>query len=167
MSTQQITIQGHEFTAPAPYAEGHQLNEAEAKTLNQVLGENLRNNFASRVKSAMEAEGGMTEAKLAELREAFVTYAEEYEFQGKRQARQPADPVAKEAQKMAREAILMKLKEQGKKQSDLADGVLDTLVKQLGAREDYMAEARKRIEQVKSMALGSLDEIVSAAPAAA
>lgn len=166
MSTQEITIQGHTFVAPAPYAEGHQLNEAEAKTLNQVLGENLRNNFATKVKSAMEAEGGMSEEKLAELREAFAAYAEEYEFQGKRQARQPADPVAKEAQKMAREAILQKLKEAGKKQSDLADGVLDQLVKQLGAREDYMAEARKRIEQVKIMALGSLDDILSA-PAAA
>ena len=52
MSQKTITIQGVEFTVASPYAEGHTITEAEAKALNQVRAENIRNNCAGLVKAA-------------------------------------------------------------------------------------------------------------------
>ena len=59
-STEQrrIKVEGLIFNAPAPYRQGHILNENEANTLNQTFAENLRNNFAKKVKSC---EGGRSE----------------------------------------------------------------------------------------------------------
>ncbi len=54
MKTALITIQGANFNAPQPYDEGHVLTVNEASALNQVFAENLRNNFAARIKRSAE-----------------------------------------------------------------------------------------------------------------
>ena len=54
MTTKEITIAGQTFAVLQPYAEGHTITEAEAKALNQVRAENVRNNMAGKVKAAAE-----------------------------------------------------------------------------------------------------------------
>lgn len=153
MNTQELTIQGYTFTAPAPYDEGHVLTANEAKALNQTYGENLRNNFAKNVTKAKEA----GEVNIEALRAEFAKYADEYEFAAKRQARGPVDPVAREAQKIARNAISERLREMGKKASDLAEGKMDEMVAQLAARADFMESARKIVEARQGATLNLAD----------
>ncbi len=57
MDTKNIIIQGQTFTASLPYAAGQALTESEARALNQVRLENIRNNFASKVKASLEKRG--------------------------------------------------------------------------------------------------------------
>ena len=57
----QITIQGQVFRVPLRYKAGDVLKENEAGALNQTYHENLRNNFASKVRDGVEA-GASNEA---------------------------------------------------------------------------------------------------------
>lgn len=111
-----VTIQGVILSVAAPYAEGHPLSQIEASVLNQTFAENIRNNYASAVKEALEkAKAAGTEANLAELQSALDEYMAEYEFgvRGTRTARVSADPVEREAIKLARERVKQALAKAG------------------------------------------------------
>ena len=58
-----VTIAGLAVELSTPYAAGHTLNEAEAKTLNQVRIENIRNNSAKAVKEAGDDAAKAVEAQ--------------------------------------------------------------------------------------------------------
>ena len=127
-STEQrrIKVEGLIFNAPAPYRAGHMLNENEANTLNQTFAENLRNNFAKKVKSC---EGGRSEERrgislptakrpLQDLQQEFSSYANDYEFGtraagGGGEGALPRDPVDREAYIMARDMIRQHAKSKG------------------------------------------------------
>lgn len=94
--------------APAPYNPGHALTEVEANVLNQVFGENLRNNFASTIAKFRQEEGygsivdekfvdnkqPLSAEHLDALRAEFAEYAKDYSFvNGGRGPRGPQDPV--------------------------------------------------------------------------
>ena len=109
--SEEITIAGHTFRAPLRYEEGHELNAKEAAALNQTYHDNLRNCFAPRVKAAHQS-GNLD---LPVLQKQFDAYAQAYTF-GSRQRRlnqAPADPVAKEALKLARQEIEKQLRQKG------------------------------------------------------
>src|SRR5215471_12844559 len=99
---EQITIAGKTFNAPVRYEEGHELTSGEANALNQTYHENLRNNFAKRVKDAIEA-GGYDQSA---IQREFDSYAEKYEF-GVRTGGggSTRDPVLAEALAIARNMI--------------------------------------------------------------
>lgn len=102
----QITIAGHRFEINAPpfVAGAIELTEGMAHTLNQTRAENLRNNFASRVKNTLNGAEDLTEDQKASLQTAFDAYADKYEF-GVRQpgtGRKPADPIEKEMMALAK-----------------------------------------------------------------
>jgi len=156
---QEITIQGLIFKAPAPYVEGHVLTGNEANALNQTFGENLRNNFAKRVSEAKEAAGeaGLSEATVAKLHSDFAAYAEGYEFGTRRQST-PKDPVMAEAMKLARAKIVEKIRENGKKVSDYAEGTVDKLAEQLVAsRPWFKEEAERRVAAIAESAAADVD----------
>lgn len=164
--TTSITIQGHTFEAPARYAEGHTLNANEANTLNQTLAENLRNNFASRVKKAIEAseaEGG-PELDLEALRAEFAEYAETYEFNGKRTARAPVDPVEKEATKIAGQMVAEALRARNiDVKATRESGKFDELVANLLEKKpEIREEAKRRIEATQSVADDVLGDLAAA-----
>lgn len=170
----EITIQGIPFEYTNKYAAGHSLNEAEANQLNTVLGENLRNNFASNVKKAKEEAGeGMelSEDTLATLRTAFAEYEQTYVFAGKRAARAPSDPVKAKARKMARETIEAALRSKGIKPADLAEGKMDELIDAyLEKHPEVSDEAKRQVEATKAAAadaLGGVDLDSLKAPAEA
>lgn len=129
-ASETITIQGYEFSAPSPYSEGHVLNQNEAATLNQTFQENLRNNFAGRVKSAKEADAlgegneGYLPFNIDELRTEFAEYASEYKFGVRRAgATTSRDPVMARAMVMARKIIKDAIKAQGLNAKDYADQI--------------------------------------------
>lgn len=166
-----ILIQGVMFPVKAPYAEGHPLTAGEASQLNQVLAENLRNNFAGKVKDAkaaayVEANGGKAEdvtdaqlkgvtlddAVIESLRAEFTEYAETYEF-GVRRGGRIMDPVEREINRMAEEAVKAAIKGKGIKLSSVADDKFDELVRGfIEAKPELREEAERRVRAAQDAA---------------
>lgn len=153
MNTQEITIQGQTFKAPAPYAEGHTINAAEASVLNQTLAENLRNNFAAKMKRAAEDK----ENPKILTQEDFDKYAQEYKF-GVRPigTRTPTDPVRAEAERLAKAAITKALTAKGHKVKDLPDGRMAELVAEALEKHPKFMEQAKTIVDARAGAVADL-----------
>lgn len=157
---EQITIQGHTFNVPAPYAAGHVLTENEASALNGLLHENLRNNFAGKVKKA--SEDGATpdvEALQTELDE----YAASYEFGVRRLGGGGGvklDPVAREAVNLAKAAIYKALKAAGKSRKDYTpEQITDAANKLLDSEKgaEIKAVAQERVAAAQAIASISIE----------
>lgn len=142
-------IDGMEFQVRAPYAEGHTLNAAEAKTLNQVRAENIGNNLRSFIKEA-KAEGKSAE----EITAAVEAYDAEYEFSlAVGSTARKLDPVEREAIKIAKEIIKAHLAKTGRKLTVAPEGMTkeeweDKVAEQvetLAARDEVLKEAKKAV----------------------
>jgi|TARA_R110000824_G_scaffold230800_4_gene418486 hypothetical protein len=107
----EATISGETFSVPTPFIEGTVLTGNQASALNQVLVENVRNNFASRIKKAKETEGGVLPSQ-----EELDAYVSTYEFGERRGS--TGDPVQREALSIATELVKEAIKDAGKKVSD-------------------------------------------------
>ncbi len=171
-SSTEITIQGLAFEVDLPYAAGeHVLTAGEANALNQTRAENLRNNFAPKVKKAMEeyrkangledgAEFPITNLDHDALIAEFTAYAGEYEFStraGGGGSRVPTDPVGKEAHRIAWDKIKAALTKQGIKIDSVGKEKKDELIK--AALVKYPAiteEAKRRVESAAEIALDGL-----------
>lgn len=105
-----VTISGLEFTVPQPFTEGHVVNANEASALNQLLIENTRNNFASRIKKAQEKGEDLPEQ--ADL----DAYVSGYEF-GVRSAT-TSDPIQIEAREIVLPHVKKAILSAGGKISD-------------------------------------------------
>jgi len=165
----QITIQGKQFEVSSPYVAGPwTLTEGEAHTLNQTRHENVRNNFAKKVK-----EWNGTD----DLQAQVSKYDEEYEFgvrgEGGGTSR---DPVEVEARGLARAAIKAKLKEMNQTADAKAvNGAVEALLASAKgerfreAAKNRVAEKQRIAEQEKSGMENILASInaPSEAPAAA
>ena len=163
--TQKIKIQSFIFTAPMPYSEGHVLTAVEAKVLNQTFSENLRNNFAKRVKDATTNEDGskkdLDADASAALHAAFAEYASSYTFAAPRQA-SVVDPVEKIARQLARAVINAKVVEKKWDKKTLAEDFWDKNIDALLAKDPkYMEEARRRHEATKEIASQTLEDILA------
>lgn len=149
-----LTIAGHAFNvADDPnFIPGAQitLDEGVASTLQQVRRENLRNNFATHVKTKTKdlPEGGELSPELAgELQAALDEYASKYSF-GVRRAGSPRvvrDPVEKESLKLARDDISAAYfaKHGERLKGDPLNEAAEKLLEARG--EDYAKRARRNI----------------------
>lgn len=109
MSTKTIQIAGVEVTVTTPYAEGHTINEHEARALNQTRAENIGNNFRAAIKAAVEGKEGAKPLNevLAELTE----YDKNYVFSaGRVGGGSTMTPLEKMKLKLARNWLVAKLK---------------------------------------------------------
>lgn len=119
-----MRCQGFELSVAVPYAEGSVLQANEAEALNQTLTENLRNNFATRLRQRQDEaaqEGTTYEPDMGELQAEFDEYVSTYEF-GVRRAgtvRASADPVEREALKMAERQVKSAIQLKGYKIKDM------------------------------------------------
>jgi septin family protein len=158
-----VTIAGHQFTVPegvlARYQIGTTLTtEGEVSTIRQTLTENLRNNFASKVKNAANG-GELTDEQLGALQNEFNEYAEKYQF-GVRQAGAPRvvrDPIEREARKLAadniKKAYFTKYGEKIDK-----DQLAEAVDKLLAAKhDDYFKRARAIVRQREQTGLDDLE----------
>lgn len=170
-TAQSITIQGLEFEAPQPFAEGHVLTAGQASALNQTFAENLRNNFAPNVKKAMaeyrktnglaeDAEVAVTSLDHDALQAEFDKYADEYEF-GVRRAgglRTPTDPVAREAHRIAQERVKAALNKNNVKLSSVSKEKMGELITKLIAKDPAInEEAKRRVSAIADIALESIE----------
>ena len=159
----EITIAGVTFAVLQPYVAGHVVTEAEAKALNQVRAENIRNNCASKVKAA--AEGTAKEGEpTADTIETYVAeYDAGYEFTlasvggGKR----PTDPVEVEAMRIARDqfsafATSKKLTVKAIKEAKGEEWVNGKLA-ELAERPENIKEAKRRVDARNKSAEAALE----------
>lgn len=156
-----IKIAGEIFAVPEPYVEGQPLAANEAHALNQLLHENLRNNFAAKVKKAKD--GGTLD--LAALQADLDTYAQGYKF-GNRSvgtARVTLDPVEREARALAKAAIVDTIKAKGKKLKDYTADQITAAVDTLLAREPkYQLAAEQLVAQRNAVAGAAMDDLLPA-----
>lgn len=162
-----ITIQGFDFTVPAPYEAGHPLTDNEASALNGLLHENLRNNFASKVKKAVEAAGEDGTPDLAALQTELDEYAAGYSFNLRRAGGGGGvkrDPVSNEAFKLAKDAIYAALKAKGKARKDYTNEQISEAAEKLLASPSGAAirtAAEERVKAAQSVAQVSLDGLAA------
>src|SRR3990167_8246725 len=135
VQTKQIIIQGHAFVVPVPFAEGHSLSGGEASAMNQVFHENLRNNFAARIKK-LEGDGAID---ISSLQNELDEYAVEYEF-GVSQSATAADPIEREAMKLARQAVKAALKKANREESK--DWIEEAAAKQIEKNPIFVTQGR-------------------------
>lgn len=162
---EQILIQGVEFSVPTPYSEGHVLAANEASALNQLLHENLRNNFASKVKSKRgdDPARNLSPDEVLELQVALDEYAASYQF-GVRAVRSSGpslSAVDREAISLAKAAIKEALKKKGFDVKSIDKDELQAKAEELiERRPEFRATAESRIAAKKSIASASLDDIL-------
>lgn len=164
MNTQPITIQTQVFDCPMPYSAGHTLTENEAMALNNLLSENLRNNFAGKMKKA-ETPLGQAD---------FDAYAAGYVF-GQRAvstgAKSVRDPVEKEERALAKEAILASYAKKGIKPRSVPTDTLEAYITRLVESGNLRAMAEENVARAASLPTFDLDipeegtEASEAAPA--
>jgi hypothetical protein len=158
-----VKIQGYDFDIAPRYAEGHALTANEAAALNQVRAENIRNNAAGKIKAAKDKNAdfdldAIYEGSETSLRQDIEAYATTYEF-GARVARasEPADPVEREAKRIATETLNTALKAKNIKRKDLSDEQYDGALADLMARDDIKKEAKRRVDSKNKIALDDLN----------
>lgn len=150
MERQEITIAGQTFLVTPQYEDGDTINANEAAALNQTLFENLRNNFASKVKEGIAA--GLDHAV---LQQQLDTYEEAYSFGVRSGGGGRRDPVRTEAIAIALDMVKNKLRETGRKLADYSAKQLTDLAKQVvdsGKYPQIMEQAKDRVEQAKAAA---------------
>ena len=146
-------IQEKIFQIPKPFNEGHVCTTSEAGVLNQILAENTRNNWATRVKKETEKATFDQTKMQAEIDE----YLENYEF-GARRGRGPSDPIEREALNMAKEIVRGALREKGFKLADVSVEDINRLAEEaVAANPDIMKEAKRRVDQRTKLGVGELD----------
>lgn len=155
MSDRKIIIAGGEFTIPQPFETGHVCTEGEARALNQLLAENVRNNMAAKVKAGTATADDV------------LTYAKDYEFSVASVPQAKLDPVENECRKLARAAIKAELGKQGVKLEQVDEGALAEEILRVAAMPEIrkvaegIVNARKKSANIQ---LGSLG--IGGAPAA-
>jgi len=155
--TKSIVTQGVSVDVSAPYSEGHTCTAAEAKALNQVRAENVRNNTRKTVMEAIEAAGG-ADAAAKEVQKIVAAYDKDYEFTlasvgggGTR-----LDPLTKECRSLARAYISGKLKEAGISQKDYLEKHGENAIKdkviELAENDEIVKLAKKNLAEREKMA---------------
>ena len=164
MSTsKEITIAGQTFAVLQPYTTGHSITEAEAKALNQVRAENIRNNMASKVKAAFDGSAKDGEPTQDTIAAYVAEYDAGYEFTlasvggGKRST----NPNEVEALRIARGifadwATSKKLTVKAIKEK-IGEEAYDAKVAEIAEREDVVKEAKRRVKQRQAAAESAMD----------
>jgi hypothetical protein len=151
--TQSVTIQSVTFTIPAPYVAGPvELTEGEAAALNQVLAENIRNNFAGQMKRAAE------ETPARQLtQEDLDKYVESYEFGRRTGGGRVRDPVAAEERRLSLDAIKAKVKSTGKNWKDFTKEQQDAVLARVLASGKFREQAERVVAARQAEASIDLD----------
>lgn len=95
-----IRILQHEFPISREYHEGDRLTASEARAMNQLLVENIRNNVHHWVTREARGRGSLTAEEQADLTTRIANYANTYEFRTGSKAR-PPNPLANAVREIA------------------------------------------------------------------
>lgn len=153
-----ITVQGVSVDVKAPYEAGHTITDAEAKALNQVRAENVRNNTAKAVKELLDAANGDVAAVQTKAQELVAAYDAAYEFTlaSVGGGRKPADPLEKAARDIARDWIVGKIKDAGMTQKEYleknGEDSIKAKIEELSGHPKIIEAAKKALAQRQKMA---------------
>jgi hypothetical protein len=180
---QRVQIQGTYFLIDKPYGEGYQLKKNEAAAMNQLLAENVRNNYAGFIKAAKAKSGGWTDQQIeaakaeqlnsfvsnivlpdeivAELQEQLDEYVSSYEF-GLRTGRAGKTPFEREVETVARADLDQLLRERGHNPSKLFKNhreKYDALYNRLyeSNKDDIERRANERLNSLKAAKAPAID----------
>jgi hypothetical protein len=152
-----MTIAGAEYTLPSPeetgIVAGFVLDEAAAKHLYQTRNERIRNNIAPTIRKMKEKGTSATE-----IAEYVMQYARDYKFSmlGRGSAgKAPNEALETEQYAIARDYIKQYLAEQGRKPTDIPDGMssdewdakLHENVERVASNPDTIKLAKKRLAE--------------------
>lgn len=173
--TKSKMISGVSFEISQPYLAGAVLNEAEAKTLNQVRSENIGNNVREAVKKLLEA--GDTAGATALVSKKDASYVFTLATVG---ATKTLDPVEREARALAKDIIKTHLAATGRKISVVPEGEtkesweekIEANIEKIATSDNVLKAAKQAVDQKKkrletltsSVDLGGTD---TSAPASA
>jgi hypothetical protein len=159
METKQVTVAGKLFAMPIIFKAGQELTltEGMASQFNQVYHENIRNNFAKKVSDKIEKGEFDQDAFQTEIDK----YADEYEFGTRRSGgpRAPADPVAREALRLAVDAISNKLRAEGKKPNDFSN-LKEIAAKLVEKNPAFTEKAKENIAERERIASETIGDIM-------
>jgi len=145
-------IAGVAFEISQPYAAGHTLTEAEAKTLNQVRSENIGNNLRDKIKELLEKNDEAGAKALVAEKDS--TYEFTLASVG---ATAKLDPVEREARAIAKDIVKAKLAEKGLKINVAPDGEskeswaekIEANIEKFASHENVLKEAKKAVDAKK------------------
>ncbi len=168
MSTKEITIGGAIVTVTTPYAEGHTMNEAEAKSLNQTRAENIANNcrkFVSEKNEGTAKSPIFSEGDLTAIADHIEAYDAKYVFTlaSVGGGRTPIDPLERECLLVVKEHIKGKIKEAGGLLKDYDKDALEAKYASLIDEPQVIKVAKARIKQREGLAELELDALTVAA----
>lgn len=148
-----MTISGVVFEVAHKYSEGHQLTSDEAAALNSLFFSGLSAKLKPLVVKAQKAAGSLEldDGTKSDLLAKLAEFSRTHTFTQK--SGNSYDPVQREAFKMVKPQVINALKQKGLDPKSLPEGRLEEIMLQLlGKRADIMAEARRRVEAVTSIA---------------
>lgn len=166
MSTKEITIAGQTFAVLQPYAEGHTITEAEAKALNQVRAENVRNNMAGKVKAAAEGTAKEGEPTADNIVDFVTAYDAAYVFTlaSVGGGRKSTDPTEVEALKIARgifaDFVASKKLTVKAVREKIGEDAYEAKLAEIALRDEVVKEAKRRVKARQASAeeaMGDLD----------
>ena len=150
---------GVNVSVDQPYTEGHVLSAIEAEKLNHVLADNIRTSIIAKLKRLAEA--GDIDA--ASASEEFQNYADSYSFVV-RAPKASADPIAKEANKIAKEQVFAAIRRKGGNPSDYsAEQIAEYVAKVISHKPEIMEEAARRVNSSRQLAGELLDDLLDEA----
>lgn len=152
----EVTISGRHFNLEPRYVAGPtELTEGEARALNQLLKENIRNNFAAQLK-ILESTGANNDT----INQAFVTYSDQYKFSDRASERAPADKLSQMVRSMATDIIKVACEKNGVKYKDIPEETLQAALEAVLSTQGatLRAEAERRLATVSNISATILDQ---------
>ena len=149
-----IVIQGVSVEVAQPYTEGHAITAAEAKALNQVRAENIRNNMASKVKEIKGEAEELSQDQLSAIGAAVSAYDAEYVFSmaSAGGGGRTTDPLEAEAKAIAKQLVSNAVRAKGLKLKDYPKEAFDAKVAEVMELPDVQAAAKERLKKKSKLA---------------
>lgn len=146
------------FNISLPYSEGHVINAAEAKTLNQTRCENISNAMRKKIKELADEAGEYSAEAVKAAQKLVADYDAEYVFTlaSAGGGRTKKDPIQKEAESLARAAITAALKSQGRKVGDVDKEKLAEKIASVAENEAILKQAKANVA-ARSKTIEGLD----------
>lgn len=155
-----IRIKQYSFELSDPFAEGTVLTRAEAQALNALRAENIRNNMARAVEkeTAKLLDGQLLSPEaLAALQETISTYDRNYQFPSRHQPRPRKGELDLVTEEVARERVEAQARQDG---TALNEATLVARTVEFCLLPAVQEEARRRLAERQSVAMGSLEDLL-------
>lgn len=151
--TREMMIAGITFTVSTPYVEGHTVDAAEARVLNQTRCENISNAMRKKIQELADDEGNYTDEAVEAAAAMVAEYDEKYTFNmPSAGGRKATDPLEKEALSIARAMVSAQIKEAGYKIKEIDAEVIEANVEAFAADPAVIELAKQRLAERAELA---------------